>query len=188
MPIRSSSAVRFTRISIALVVVVAAIAATARAQSPASSWGASRAPTAGRHVDLNGIGPYQASMFGANLPALAKGHHIVVLQSLHHQAPDHQLVLRETTLERAPEVIPPGAVEGVRHDLVHHDVVALRRPVGLGPQALRRRARVSGEPVEPVRQRRSDGGVVRGWKGAALVVVEGEEQLNEMDDASDRRE
>jgi pimeloyl-ACP methyl ester carboxylesterase len=102
MPIRSSPAVRFTRTSIALVVAVAVIAATARAQSPANAWGASGAPPAGRYADVNGIRLYYeihgagkplvllhgglgaGSMFGANLPALANGRQVILVDLQGH--------------------------------------------------------------------------------------------------------
>jgi hypothetical protein len=98
----SSAAVRFTRASIALVVAVAAIAATARAQGPANPWGASGVPAAGRYADVNGIRLYYeihgagkplvllhgglgaGSMFGANLPALAKGRQVILVDLQGH--------------------------------------------------------------------------------------------------------
>lgn len=102
MPARSSAAVRLTRTSIALVVAVAAIAATARAQTPSNSWRAGDAQAAGRYADVNGIRLYYevhgagkplvllhgglgaGSMFGANLPALARGRQVILVDLQGH--------------------------------------------------------------------------------------------------------
>jgi pimeloyl-ACP methyl ester carboxylesterase len=101
MPTASSPAVRSTRVSIALVVAVAALAATARAQSPSNPWGAATAAP-GRYADVNGVKLYYeihgagkplvllhgglgaGSMFGANLPALAKGRQVIVVDLQGH--------------------------------------------------------------------------------------------------------
>jgi pimeloyl-ACP methyl ester carboxylesterase len=98
----SSLAIRFTRRSIALVAAVAAIAATARGQAPANPWGADGASAAGRYADVNGLKLYYeihgtgkplvllhgglgaGSMFGPNLPALATGRQVILVDLQGH--------------------------------------------------------------------------------------------------------
>lgn len=102
MPTPPGPAIRFTRTSIALVVAVAAIAATARAQSPANPWRSDVAKGDGYYADVNGIRLYYeihgegkplvllhgglgaGSMFGANLPALAKGRQVILVDLQGH--------------------------------------------------------------------------------------------------------
>ena len=105
-------------------------------------------------------------------------------ESLDLLAPDHQLLLREALLEGASIVTPPQPVERIGHHLVDDDVVPLSQTVRLLPESLRRCSTVRRESAEALRELVADGLVVLGRKGAASIVVEGQEQLDEMNGVS----
>ena len=86
------------------------------------------------------------------------------------------------------KVLPPRSVEGLGHDFVDHDVVALRGFSLFGPETLCGRTSVCRQPAEPLGELGANGLVVRAGKGVAIVVVEREEELDEVDMASGIRD
>src|SRR5262249_36975136 len=105
--------------------------------------------------------------------------HSAGLENLHLPGADNDLFLAEHGFEAPAIVSPPGPVELRRHDLEHHDVVAVG-PAFVLPQAVGGRAGGRRHPTEALAELAADLGIKFLAECAADVVVQRQQDLNEL--------
>jgi hypothetical protein len=93
--------------------------------------------------------------------------------------PNDDAVLAKGLFEPGAEVLPPAGFQHLGHDFHDDDIIegaCLRET----PGALGRRARIGGEAAELLHQVAMDGGQHRLAERLAVIVVGGEEDLDEV--------
>src|SRR3954469_18523634 len=94
----------------------------------------------------------------------------------------HNRLLPEGSLQVTPVPLPPRAIKLIRHDLKHDDVVPLRLATLL-PQALRGSARERSQSAVLARELLAHPSVKLTRERCASVVVQGQEDLDQVDGA-----
>src|SRR5262249_50847087 len=103
------------------------------------------------------------------------------LQNLHIPRADDDLFLAEHGFQTPAVMPPPCPVEGWRHDLEHHDVVAVGLAFAL-PQAVRGRAGERRQPAEALAELAAHLRIEFLTERSADVVIQRKQDLNELHD------
>ena len=94
--------------------------------------------------------------------------------------PHDYLFLPELLLKAMPNIAPPSLVQLIRHDLVDDQIVPYDCPVLFLPQPMCRGAGVGGESAETLNQFIAHLSEQCMRNGRAVIVVKGEEDLDEI--------